>query len=144
VIGRGLNYCTALEIALKLKETSYVVADPFSIADFRHGPIAIVGADFPIVLFAPPGETYPDMLKLAADLCGRSADSVVFSSAPEIMDLATVAISLPPPVTDDIAGEAVSPLIYAVAGQAFAHGLCVTKGLNPDQPRGLQKVTLTM
>jgi glutamine---fructose-6-phosphate transaminase (isomerizing) len=144
VAGRGLNYCTTLEVALKLKETSYVVADPFSTADFRHGPIAIVGSDFPILLFAPPGETYQDMLKLASDLRARNADIVVFSSEPEILGLATVPVKLPPPVAAGLTGEAVSPLVYVVAGQAFAHGLCVTKGLNPDQPRGLHKVTLTL
>jgi glucosamine--fructose-6-phosphate aminotransferase (isomerizing) len=144
VLGRGLNYCTALETALKLKETSYVVADPFSTADFRHGPIAIVGADFPILLFAPPGQTYPDMLDLATELRARNADVVIFSSEREILSLATVPVPMPPPVVPGLLGEAVSPIIYAVAGQAFAHSLCVTKGLNPDQPRGLRKVTLTM
>jgi glucosamine--fructose-6-phosphate aminotransferase (isomerizing) len=144
VIGRGLNYCTAMEIALKLKETSYVVADPFSTADFMHGPIAIVGSDFPLLLFAAPGRTYDDTLKLAVDLRARNAELVIFSSEPGILDLATVAVELPSPVAEGVVGEAVSPLIYAVAGQAFAHGVCITKGLNPDQPRGLRKVTLTM
>jgi glutamine---fructose-6-phosphate transaminase (isomerizing) len=145
VLGRGLNYCTALEIALKLKETSYVVADPFSTADFRHGPIAIVGSDFPLLLFAPPGPTFPDMLRVAVDLRARNADLVVFSSQQAILDLATIPVTMPPPVVaDDLVGEAVSPLVHAVAGQLFAHGVCTTKGLNPDQPRGLNKVTLTM
>ncbi len=144
VLGRGLNYCTALEIALKLKETSYVVADPFSTADFRHGPIAIVGSDFPLLLFAAPGPTYPDMLRVADDLRGRNADLVIFSSEQAILERATVPVALPSPVAEGLVGEAVSPLIYAVAGQAFAHGVCTTKGLNPDQPRGLHKVTLTM
>jgi glucosamine--fructose-6-phosphate aminotransferase (isomerizing) len=88
VLGRGLNYCTAMEVALKIKETSYVVADPYSGADFQHGPIAIV----------EPG----------------------------------------------LAGEAVSPLVYTVAGQLFAHALCTARGLDPDHPRGLKKVTLTL
>jgi glucosamine--fructose-6-phosphate aminotransferase (isomerizing) len=144
VLGRGLNYCTALEIALKLKETSYVVADPFSTADFRHGPIAIVGSDFPLLLFAAPGPTFADMLRVAGDLRARNADLVVFSSEQSILDLATVPIALPLPVVEGLAGEAVSPLVYALAGQLFAHGVCTTKGLNPDQPRGLNKVTLTM
>jgi glucosamine--fructose-6-phosphate aminotransferase (isomerizing) len=84
------------------------------------------------------------MERLAEELRTRNADLVVFSSEQRILDLATVRLAMPPPVSEGLVGEAVSPLIYAVAGQIFAHGVCMTKGLNPDQPRGLKKVTLTM
>jgi glucosamine--fructose-6-phosphate aminotransferase (isomerizing) len=84
------------------------------------------------------------MLELARDLRSKHADIVVFSSEPAILELATVPVKMPDPVAPGRAGEAVSPLIYAVAGQLFAHGLCVTKGLDPDQPRGLHKVTFTL
>ena len=144
VLGRGLNYCTALETALKMKETSYVVADPYSAADFQHGPIAIVDAGFPTLLFAPPGRAYAGMRRLADDLRARGAETLVFSSEQEILDAATTPLPLPPAVADGVAGEAISPLIYTVAGQLFAHALCRAKGLDPNHTRGLKKVTLTL
>lgn len=143
-LGRGFNYCTALEVALKLKETCYVVADPYSGADFQHGPIAIVDADFPALLFAPPGRTLDDLRALSGELGARRAETVVFSSERAALDGATIPVVLPALPAEGQAGEAVSPLVYAVAGQLFAHALCQAKGLDPDQPRGLKKVTLTM
>lgn len=144
VLGRGLNYCTALEIALKMKETSYVVADPYSAADFLHGPVAIVEPGFPVLLFVPPGRAFAGLRQVAADLRARGAETIVFSSEQEILSEATVAVPLPSSVLPGLAGEAVSPLIYTVAGQVFAHALCRAKGLDPDHPRGLKKVTLTL
>lgn len=144
VLGRGLNYCTALEVALKMKETSYVVADPYSGADFQHGPIAIVEPGFPVLLVAPPGHTYADTRQLEEQLRARGAETIVFSSEREVLDAATVPLPLPALPADGLAGEAISPLVYAVAGQLFAHALCQAKGLDPDHPRGLKKVTLTL
>ncbi len=144
VLGRGLNYCTAMEVALKIKETSYVVADPYSGADFQHGPIAIVEPGFPALLIAPPGRTGPDMGDLARKLHSRGAETIVFSSEADLLEAATVSVPLPAPVAPGLAGEAVSPLVYTVAGQLFAHALCVARGLDPDHPRGLKKVTLTL
>lgn len=144
VLGRGLNYCTALEVALKMKETSYVVADPYSAADFQHGPIAIVDPGFPALLIAPPGRTYDDARHVAGELRARGGETIVFSSEQEILDEATVALPLPPLPAEGLAGEAISPLLYTVAGQLFAHALCQAKGLDPDHPRGLKKVTLTL
>lgn len=144
VVARGLNYCTALETALKLKETCYVLADPYSAADLRHGPIAIVEPGFPALLFAAPGRAYASMHELSETLRAKGAETLVFSSEREALDAATAPITLPPPVAPGLAGEAVSPLIYAVAGQLFAHALCLAKGRDPDRPRGLQKVTLTL
>lgn len=144
VLGRGLNYCTALEVALKMKETSYVVADPYSAADFQHGPIAIVEPGFPVLIFAPPGRTYADMCRLAVDLRARGAETIVFSSEQDALSEATVPVPLPAPLASGLAAEAISPLVYTVGGQLFAHALCRAKGLDPDHPRGLKKVTLTL
>lgn len=144
VLARGLNYCTAMEIALKMKETSYVVADPYSGADFQHGPIAIVEPGFPAVLIAPPGRTSADMADLARNLRAKGAETIVLASEREILGEAAVPIPLPGPVVEGLAGEALSPFLYTVAGQLFAHALCQAKGLDPDHPRGLKKVTLTL
>ena len=70
-MGRGYNYATAFEIALKLKELTYIVTEPYSSADFRHGPVAIVERGFPAVLVAPQGVVYPDMLALTRELAAR-------------------------------------------------------------------------
>ncbi len=76
VIGRGYNYATAFEIALKLKELTYVVAEPYSSADFRHGPVAMIAEGFPALVVAPQGQAYADVYDLIADLHGRGADLV--------------------------------------------------------------------
>ncbi|MDD2485041.1 MAG: SIS domain-containing protein [bacterium] len=138
VIGRGMNYATALEMALKLKETCYVVAEPFSAADLMHGPIALVEEGFPVILFALSGRTYPNMLQLTKDLNERKAETIVISDMPEALDLGKTAFRLPA-----IADEGLSPLVGIVAGQLFAYYLSYSKGYDPDKPRSLRKVTLT-
>ena len=138
VLARGLNQATALEAALKMTETSYLVAKAYSMADFLHGPIAIVSEEFPCFLFAPDGRAYPSMVELALKLRERGAEMVIFAHSPEILDLATRAIPLPVTLS-----EFLSPLLYIVPGQLWANYLSLTRGQNPDRPRGLSKVTLT-
>lgn len=139
VLARGLNQATALEAALKITETSYVMAKPYSGADFLHGPIAMVEPGFPCFLFAPPGRAYPSMLELALTIRKRGAEMVIVSSEAEILDLATT--RLPVPVEMD---ERLSPLVYILPGQLFAYFLAKTRGEDPDRPRGLKKVTKTV
>jgi glutamine---fructose-6-phosphate transaminase (isomerizing) len=139
VVARGINLATSQEMALKLSETCYVVAKPFSAADFLHGPIATVDRGFPVFLLAPPGRGYVPMLELADKLAAMGAELIVFSSEDEILSKATKPIRMPSGID-----EIYSPLVYTVAGQLFAQYLSLTKGINPDKPRGLSKVTLTM
>lgn len=138
VLARGLNQATALEAALKMTETSYLVAKPYSGADFLHGPIAMVSEGFPCFLFAPEGRTYPSMVELALKLRERAAELIVVAHSPEILELATKPLALPLAVP-----ELLSPLLYIVPGQLWAYHLARTRGQNPDKPRGLTKVTLT-
>lgn len=138
VLARGLNQATALEAALKLAETCYVEAHPYSAADFLHGPIAIIEAGFPCLLFAPTGRGYPSMCELAAALRERGAETVIVSDGEEILPHAVTPIRLPTPVD-----EALAPIVAIVAGQLFAAHLARVKGLDPDRPRGLRKVTVT-
>lgn len=138
VLARGLNQCTALEAALKMTETSYIVAKPYSGADFLHGPIAMVSEGFPCFLYAPDGRAYPSMVELALKLRDRSAELVAFAHSPEILELATRPLPLPTAVD-----ELLSPLVYIVPGQLWAYHLAHARGQNPDKPRGLSKVTLT-
>lgn len=139
VVGRGLNYATAYELAIKLMETCYLVMDRFSAADFLHGPIAMLEADFPVILLAPPGPTFKDMKELAERVRQRGADSLVISSEPAILKLGTRSLRMPARIPDRE-----SPIPYIIPGQLFAAKLSVLKGLSPDRPRGLSKVTHTI
>ncbi len=138
VVGRGYNYATAFELALKLKELTYAMAVPYSSADFRHGPIATVAAGSPVVLIVPSGRTLPDMLALIGELRQRAADLLVISDLPEALALAhtplPVAVAVP---------EWLSPIVTILPGQHLALRLALARGLDPDVPRGLGKVTLT-
>src|SRR6266851_1934453 len=138
VIGRGYNYSTSFELALKLKELTYMMATAYSSADFRHGPIATVSADAPVTLIVPSGRTYDDMLDLARELQHRGAELLVISESEQALSLARTALPIYPGVP-----EWLTPLITIIPGQLFVLNLALTKGLNPDIPRGLHKVTRT-
>jgi glucosamine--fructose-6-phosphate aminotransferase (isomerizing) len=138
VLARGLNQATALEAALKMTETSYLVAKPYSGADFLHGPIAMVSEGFPCFLFAPDGRTYPSMVELALKLRERAAEMIVIAHSPEILDLAVRPLRLPVAIH-----EMLSPLLAILPGQLWAYHLARARGKDPDKPRGLSKVTLT-
>jgi glutamine---fructose-6-phosphate transaminase (isomerizing) len=138
VIARGVNQATAAESALKMAETSYVEAEPYSGADFMHGPIAVVHEGFPCFLFAPDGKTFEAMVETAGKLQAKNAELVVVARNPVIFSKATKVIQIPVDVD-----ELFSPLVYVMVGQLFAYHLARTKGYDPDSPRGLSKVTLT-
>ena len=139
VIARGINQATSQEAALKLTETCYTVAKPYSSADFQHGPIATIDEGFPVFLYAPPGKAYKSMLQLADRLAEDGAEMIVISTEDQILSRATTPIKLPAKVN-----EIYSPLVYVVAGQLFAQYLSVAKGYDPDSPRNLSKITRTM
>ena len=152
VLGRAFQYSTARETALKLEETCYLVATPFSTADFRHGPAALAERGLPVVVFAPPGPTLEGSRDLLTWLREREADCLVVSEDESVLELATVSVLLTLPSLKhrsvqkqraDIA-ELLAPIPYIVCGQLLAHYLALSKGLNPDQPRSLTKVTRTM
>ncbi len=139
VLGRGYNYATAFEWSLKLKELAYVVAEPYSSADFQHGPIAIVGPGFPVLSVAPSGAIYADMLALLSRLADKNqAELLVISDAEEALALGHTSLRLPSGVP-----EWLSPVVSIVPAQLFCYHLTRTKGYDPEAPRGLSKVTLT-
>lgn len=138
LIGRGLNYSTAFEIALKIKELCYIVGEEYSEADFRHGPIAIISQGFPVMVIAPSGKTLPLMLDLLEKLNERGAECIVFSDNADACNLATRSVSLPSNIP-----EWLSPICAVIPGQLFAYHLASTKGHKIDEPRGLSKVTIT-
>jgi glutamine---fructose-6-phosphate transaminase (isomerizing) len=138
-LGRGYNYATSFELALKLKELTYVMATAYSSADFRHGPIATVEHNLPIFLVMPSGATFDDMFELAQDLQQRGANLLIISDSTRAHTLATTSFPLPTGVP-----EWLSPLTSILPGQLAALYLTQAKGLNPDLPRGLHKVTRTL
>jgi glucosamine--fructose-6-phosphate aminotransferase (isomerizing) len=137
VVGRGFCYGSAFEIALKLAELTYVVAQPYSSADFRHGPIAVVDQGFCVLLLAPRGKVFPDLQELAEELGRRKAEVIAISDAPSLLSVATRGLRLPR------VPEHLAPLPCVVPGQLLAMHLCRAKGLPLDTPRGLNKVTRT-
>jgi glucosamine--fructose-6-phosphate aminotransferase (isomerizing) len=139
VLGRGYNYATAFEWSLKLKELCYVVAEPYSSADFLHGPIAIVESGFPVLSIAPSGMVYPNFLALLKQLREvQSAELVVISDQAEALALAQSPMPLPAGIP-----EWLSPLVAIIPGQLFAYALTRVKGYSTETPRRLHKVTET-
>lgn len=141
VVGRGLNYANAFEFALKMMETSYVVAERFSSADFLHGPIALVEPNLPVFLFAPPGVTWQPICEMLDKLRQLKAETVVITDSAnrEAVEKSSRQMLLPRRVN-----ELWSPIPYIIPAQIFAACLAAEKGLDPDRPRTLTKVTHTM
>jgi glucosamine--fructose-6-phosphate aminotransferase (isomerizing) len=139
VLGRGYNYATAFEWSLKLKELTYAIAEPYSSADFQHGPIAIVEQGFPVMAIAPSGAVLADMHDLLQKLVQeKQAELLIISNDEATLALATSPISLPADLP-----EWLSPLIGIIPAQLFCYHLTRVKGFNTEAPRGLNKVTKT-
>lgn len=139
VLGRGFNYATAFEWALKMKELSYVVAEPYSSADFQHGPIAMVEGGFPVLAVAPQGKVFDSMLEMLTRLrTQHSAELVVVSDDERALALAQTPIRLPAGIP-----EWLTPIVAIVAGQLFAGHLTRAKGYDTEKPRSITKVTET-
>ena len=138
VLGRGYDYATAREWALKLKELAYVMADPYSAADFQHGPVALVEPGFPVLAVVPRGAAAAGLHELLARLREHGADLVVISDDPATRALADDGLAVPGGLP-----EWLMPLVDVVPAQWFALGLTEAKGLDPEAPRNLRKVTRT-
>lgn len=139
VVGRGFNYGNSYELALKLMETCYVVAERFSSADFFHGPLAIVERRFPVILFAPEGVTRQGTADLLERLKELHADSLLITNDPGLASLSSHRLLMNSEID-----EILSPIPFIVPGQLFAALLADAKGLDPDTPRSLSKITRTL
>jgi len=139
VIGRGYNYGTAFEIALKVKELTRMVSEPFSSADFLHGPISVLEPGFPLIFVAPSGKTLADLESLAKETRQRGAELIIISDDEGLLNLARTPLPLPSGTP-----EWLSPLVTVLPGQMFAAMLAKAKGHDPDHPVGLSKVTQTL
>jgi glucosamine--fructose-6-phosphate aminotransferase (isomerizing) len=139
VLGRGFNYATAFEWSLKLKELAYVVAQPYSSADFLHGPIALVSSGFPVFAVATRGKVFQELGNLITRLkVTNKAEIFLVSDDKELIELADCPILIPEGIP-----EWLSPLVTIIPAQLLSYHLTVNKGFDPDAPRGLTKVTLT-
>ena len=139
VLGRGFNYATAFEWALKLKELTYVIAEPYSSADFQHGPIAMVEGGFPVLAVAPKGKVHDTMKEMLTRLRNQlNAELVLISDDADALKLAQSPIQLPPQIP-----EWLTPLVSILPAQLFACHLTTVKGYDTEKPRTITKVTET-
>lgn len=135
--GRGYSYPTALESALKMMETSYLAAHAFSGADLLHGPLAMIDRDHPVIAIVPRGVGEQAMQPVLQRLRDRKADVAVFGARASL-PYATVGFALP-----EDAHEELAPIVDIIPLQQLALEMAVARGYDPDQPRGLAKVTET-
>ena len=137
VIGRGAEFATAREIALKLLETCRVAAEPLTATDLAHGPVAALDPLFPVWTIASDDAMLPAVLEGATRAKQAGATLIASGNAAASVGAADYALSVP-----SAPSPLLAPLLSVVPGQLFAWALARTKGLDPDEPRGLSKVTL--
>jgi len=125
-------------VALKIKELTRIVTEPYSSADFLHGPISVLEHGFPLIVIAPSGRTLDDLGAFIANVKQRGAETVAISDHPGILEQADIGFQLPSGTP-----EWLSPLTAVLPGQMIAMQLTISKGLDPDSPKGLTKVTET-
>jgi len=138
IVGRGVNYGTAFEVALKIRELSGLVVEAYSPADLMHGPIAAIQPGWPVVLVAPSGPARPSVEDVVLPLRERGARLVSISDVSAVLRRAQTRLPLVPHVP-----EWLSPLTAVIPGQLTALRLARLRGLDIDAPVGLRKVTLT-
>lgn len=138
VLSRGLCYPIALESALKIQETCYVKMKGYASSDFYHGPLAQIDPDVPVILLAPEGSAFNDIKAIADKLTGLGVAPLVVTNNKALAAGSAFSILLP-----DTGCEATQAFLFAVFAQRFAESLSVSKGLDPDTPRLLHKVTIT-
>jgi glucosamine--fructose-6-phosphate aminotransferase (isomerizing) len=134
VVGRGISFPVALEASLKFKETSALQAEAFSGAEIKHGPMALIEEGYPLVIFATRGPTQASLLQLATEMRGRGARVLLAAPA----DVAERDLTLPVAATPDL-----DPIVAIQAFYVMAAQLSAARGMDPDQPRHLSKVTKT-
>jgi glutamine---fructose-6-phosphate transaminase (isomerizing) len=138
VLGRGFNLATAEEVALKLTETSYVLARAWSVADFEHGPIAVVDDGFPVLIVGGGGPVASDLEGVARRLGGYGCRVVgIFDGEAAGFNREAIV------GMDSGLPEELTPLTLVVLGQLLAHRVALARGIDPDRPRALNKVTRT-
>ena len=135
-IGRGINFPVALEGALKLKEVSYIHAEGYAAGELKHGPIALLDPDVPVVALATRARTLPKMVSNIQEVSSRDAPVIaVVTEGENPFDAGFVRDLVEVPLTDEL----ISPLVNVVPLQLFAYHVAVERGCDVDQPRNLAK-----
>jgi len=134
-LGRGYNFPVALEGALKLKEISYIHAEGYPAAEMKHGPIALIDEQMPIVIVAPKGDMYEKLVSNVQEVKARKGRvlSITGESEKEIKALSDSVIEIPDTL------DCLSPLLTTVPLQLLSYHVAVLRGCNVDQPRNLAK-----
>ncbi|MDR2967573.1 MAG: isomerizing glutamine--fructose-6-phosphate transaminase [Methanobacteriaceae archaeon] len=135
-LGRGLSYPTAMEGSLKLKEISYIHAEAYAGGEFRHGPIALIEKGVPVVVVIPKDEDYEDSLSILKEVKSIGGDVIAIASC---NDTAIKSESDEVICLNEKIDPIISPLTYVVPLQLLAFHICLTKGLDPDNPKNLTK-----
>jgi glucosamine--fructose-6-phosphate aminotransferase (isomerizing) len=135
VVGRGLGLAVAMEAALKFKETSAIQAEAFSGAEVRHGPMALVGPDYPVLIFAPRGPEQAGLIALADEFAQRGA-KVLLAAPDDVPQRQLTLVS-----AND---EALNPLLAIQSFYLMANQIAIARGFDPDAPRYLAKITRTV
>jgi glucosamine--fructose-6-phosphate aminotransferase (isomerizing) len=139
VVGRGFNYATAFETALKLKELTYTIVEPYSSADFLHGPLAMIEGGFPAIVIAPSGQIANEMTEFVETLRARQAEVIAISDDDAVLERARIPLALPVPLP-----EWLSPITAIIPGQFLSMCLAHVRDYDVDSPRAIHKVTETV
>ena len=142
VVGRGFNRSSAFETALKIQETSYVLAQAHGASDLLHGPVAVVDRGFSVIGLLCGGPTAPSVMDALEQAHRRGARVLVLSDG-DVDEAALEQVSDERIHLDSGLPEPLSPIAFAIAGQLLALHLALAKGLRPETPRALEKVTVT-
>lgn len=134
-MGRGVNFPVALEGALKLKEISYIHAEGYPAAEMKHGPIALIDKEMPVVVIATDQETYDKVVSNIQEVKTRSGKiiSIVSEGDETVKEMSDFCIEIPR--TDEL----LSPLVASVPLQLLAYHVAVARGCDVDKPRNLAK-----
>ena len=139
ILSRGFGYSVALEATLKLQETCYIEMKGFAISDFYHGPLAQVDADTKIIIYVASGKVEKDVREIIEKLNSIGNKPLVVTNSCSIAEGLCADLFLVPSAGNEI----LENFVFAAFAQLFANHLSVNKGLNPDVPRNLKKVTVT-
>jgi glucosamine--fructose-6-phosphate aminotransferase (isomerizing) len=139
VLGRGYDYSAALEGALKIKELARVWAEPYSSADFEHGPLTLARPGTPVLLFASRGATLGEAKRMAGSLAKAGARVYAITNDASLAERVDDAVLLKAPVS-----EALAPIAFSVVAQHLAAHVARRHGHDPERPVGLSKVTRTL
>jgi glucosamine--fructose-6-phosphate aminotransferase (isomerizing) len=134
-LGRGAQYPVAMEGALKLKEISYIHAEAYPAGELKHGPLALIDAEMPVVVVAPNNELLEKLKSNMQEVSARGGQMLVFADQNAGMDTDETSTVLPVAPTDDC----VAPIVFTVPLQLLAYHVAILKGTDVDQPRNLAK-----